>query len=207
MTKKLGLIQVYTGHGKGKTSAAMGLAMRAVGQGFKVYIIQFMKGGSYTGELISIKQFLPNADIVQFGKGCIKDNTQLKLMDFSKFEEKPETWHRENIECGECRHCFANDEEHKVFVQDAVAHAKKVVSSGDYDMVVLDELNCAVNFKMLEIQQALEVVKAKNPATELIITGRNAHIEMIKLADLVTEMKQIKHYFDDGVMARRGIEY
>lgn len=204
---ELGLVQVYTGEGKGKTTASMGLAVRAIGQGFKVYIIQFLKGGSYTGEFISIKQFLPNSNIIQFGKGCVKESKQLKIGSFTGFECKKGDWKRDEISCGDCRYCFAKDNEQDDFVKDAFAHAKKILSDNQYDLVILDEFNCAIHSNAIKVEDALELIKNKSPNTELVITGRNAHEKIIEVADLVSEIKPIKHYYQKGIIARRGIEY
>ncbi len=204
---ELGLVQVYTGNGKGKTTAAMGLALRAIGQGFNVYIIQFLKGGNYTGELISIREFLPTGDIIQFGKGCVSESKQLKIHNFSEFECKKGDWKRDEITCGECRYCFTNDNEQEQFVKDAFSHAKKILSSKEYDLVVLDELNYAISSGILNVESVIELIKTKNSTTELIITGRDAHPKIIEVADLVSEIKPIKHYFEKGIPARRGIEY
>ncbi|MBI4739528.1 cob(I)yrinic acid a,c-diamide adenosyltransferase [Candidatus Woesearchaeota archaeon] len=206
MQTKLGLIHVYTGDGKGKTTAAMGLVLRAIGQGYKSCVIQFMKGGYYTGEFISFKQFLPNNDFMQFGRGCIKQKTQ--LTPYQPAQEKPPVHIlEESIDCGTCRWCFLNDDTQKQFCTEALTHAKKVAGSGEFDVVLLDEINVAVHFKMIELQDVLDMIKNKHAQTELILTGRDAHPKILELADLVTCMTQIKHYYDKGVMARKGIEY
>ena len=203
---RFGLVHVYTGLGKGKTSASMGLVLRSVGQGLKVYIIQFMKGGAYTGELISAKNFLPNVNFVQYGKPCIKEDKQLKLMGFDSgyvyFD-----YVRDDIKCGDCRYCFLNDEEQKKFVEEAFERTKKVTTSKDYDLVVLDEINLAVYFGFLNVDKVIELVKNKNEETELILTGRHAHPKIMELGDYVSEMKLIRHPFQKGIGARRGIEY
>lgn len=197
---------MYTGDGKGKTSASMGLAVRAIGQGLKVFIIQFMKGGAYTGEYISAKNFLPNNEFLQYGRGCILEKKQLKL---TGFEDKAHFFDyvREDIECGPCRYCFLNDDEQKRFVRLAFDKAKQITSLGDYNLVVLDEINVAVKLGFITINELLDLIKNKFKNTELILTGRDAHPNLIEVADLVTEMRLIKHYYDKGVSARRGIEY
>ena len=202
----LGLVHVYSGLGKGKTSASMGLVLRAVGQGLKVYIIQFMKGGAYTGELISAKNFLPSVNFVQYGKPCVKEDKQIKLMGFDSGYTYFD-YVRDNIDCGSCRDCFLNDEEQKKFVEDAFQKAKKVSFSGDYDMVVLDESIVAVAFKLLPLGEVIELIEEKPPAVELILTGRKAPPEFVERADLVTECLKIKHPYDGGVRARRGVDY
>src|SRR3989338_2692679 len=173
---KLGLVHVYTGEGKGKTSAAMGLSLRAIGQGLNVFIIQFMKGGAYTWEYISAKNFLPNNEFLQYGRGCIKEKKQLKLIGFD-----------------EGTHFFDK--------------AKEITSKDEYSLVVLDEINVAVKYGFISVNELVELIKNKNKTTELIITGRDADPKIVEMADLVTEMKLVKHYYDKGVSARRGIEY
>jgi cob(I)alamin adenosyltransferase len=170
-----GLVQVYTGDGKGKTSAALGLAIRALGRGLRVYIIQFIKGGFDYGELQSIKD-LSNLKLAAFGRG--------------KFitEEPPL---EEDIE----------------LARKAFAFAEEVVASGRYDIVVLDEVNVALHLKLLETRKLIELFKGKPKHVELVLTGRYAPPEIIEAADLVTEMKEIKHPFSKGMPPRKGIEY
>ncbi len=184
----------------------MGLALRAIGQGLKVFIIQFMKGGAYTGEYISAKNFLPNNEFIQYGRGCVLEKKQLKLIGF---ESKAHFFDyiREDIECGPCRYCFLNDEEQKRFVKLAFEKAKEITSSDEYNLVVLDEINVAVKLGFINLNELINLIKNKNKYTELIITGRDADPKIIDLADLVTEMKLVKHYYEKGVSARRGIEY
>ena len=206
MKDNLGLVHIYTGNGKGKTSAAMGLALRAVGQGFKVYIVQFMKGGAYTGEFISIKNFLPNITAVQYGRKCIVEDKQRKLMGFA--DEYHYFNHvRDDIECGPCRFCFLNDATQKQYVRDAMERARKIMSSGEYNLVILDEVNCAIHYGFLNIQELIDALKVKNTTTEVICTGRDAAKELMDVADYVSEIKAVKHPFDKGIAARRGIEY
>lgn len=204
----LGMVHVYTGNNKGKTTTSMGIALRAAGQNLKVCIIQFLKGGAYTGEYIAIKNFLPNITIKQYGKPCIREHKQLKLSGFNDGDDEhiPD-FVRDDIECGDCRNCFLADEEEKALAFEAMEHAKKASSSGDYNIVILDEINNALSKKIISIEAALEMIKNKNKDTELILTGRGAPQEIMDAADLVTHMNQVKHYYDKGVSARRGIEY
>lgn len=205
---KQGQIQVYTGEGKGKTTAALGLALRAVGQGFKVIIIQFMKGGAYTGEYIAIKNHLPNLEILQYGRPCIKQQKQLKMSTFSgKKDKELFDFVREEVECGECRFCFLNDSVQRDYVEEAFKKTLEVVLPGDYDMVVLDEINTAMSLGFLETELVLNLMANKPSHVELVLTGRGALVEIIHHADLVTEMKSHKHYYEKGVKARRGVEY
>lgn len=203
---KKGLIHLYTGNGKGKTTAALGLTLRALGQGLKVFIIQFMKGGAYTGEYISAKNFLPNLAIEQYGRPCIKEQKQLKLKGFDP-QNPLFDFIREEIECGDCRYCFLNDEIQKDYVEQAFKKAMEVVNEGKYHLVILDEINLALSYNFLETERVLALLKNKPQQVEVVLTGRNAPQELIKLAHLVTEMKMHKHYYNQGTPARRGIEY
>jgi len=170
-----GLVQVYTGNGKGKTSAAFGLALRAIGRGLKVYVVQFIKGGFDYGELYVVDR-LPNLKLKAFGRG-----------EF--VTEKPPG--KEDVE----------------LAQEALALAEQVVKSGEYDIVILDEINVALNLKLIHLDEVLELLKNKPKHVELILTGRYAPKEIIEAADLVTEMKEVKHPFNKGYKAREGIEY
>ncbi len=170
-----GLVQVYTGNGKGKTSAAFGLALRAIGRGLRVYVIQFIKGGFDYGELYIVDK-LPNITLKAFGRG--------------KFvTEKPPK--KEDIE----------------LAQKALALAEEVVKGGEYDIVILDEVNVALNLKLIRIEKVLELIRNKPEHVELVLTGRYASHEIIKAADLVTEMKEVKHPYNNVYQARKGIEY
>jgi len=170
-----GLVQVYTGDGKGKSSAAFGLALRAIGRGLKVYIVQFIKGGFDYGELYVIDK-LPNLTLKAFGRG--------------KFvTEKPPA------------------EVDVDFAQEALALAEKVVASGKYDIVILDEVNVALNLKLIELERILKMITSKPKHVELVLTGRYAPNEVVEAADLVTEMKEVKHPYSRGFQARKGIEY
>ena len=170
-----GLVQVYTGDGKGKTSAAFGAALRAIGRDMKVYIIQFIKGGFDYGELYIVEK-LPNLRLAAFGRGRFVT------------EVSP---HEEDVK----------------LAREAFELAEKVVQSGEYDMVILDEINVALNLKLVNIDEALQLIKNKPKHVELILTGRYAHSKIIEAADLVTEMREIKHPFTQGVKPRKGIEY
>jgi cob(I)alamin adenosyltransferase len=170
-----GLVQVYTGNGKGKTSAAFGLALRAIGRGLKVYVVQFIKGGFDYGELYVVDK-LPNLKLKAFGRG-----------EF--VTEKPPG--KEDVE----------------LAQEALALAEQVVKNGEYAIVILDEINVALNLKLINLDEVLELIKNKPKHVELILTGRYAPEEIIEAADLVTEMKEVKHPFNKGYQARKGIEY
>ncbi|MFQ5621308.1 MAG: cob(I)yrinic acid a,c-diamide adenosyltransferase [Candidatus Nanoarchaeia archaeon] len=202
----LGLTHVYTGDGKGKTSAAMGLATRAVGQGCKVFIVQFMKGGAYTGEMVAAKNFLPNIQFEQYGRHCIKEEKQMKLMGMEMGIHYFD-YVRDNIECGTCRYCFLNDDLQAKFVQEALDRALHLVSSGEYDLVILDEIITAVQFGFLKSHEVTHVIEKKAENTELVLTGRGATQDIKDAADYVTIMQQDKHPIDKGIFARRAIEY
>ena len=168
------MIHIYTGNGKGKTTAALGLALRASGAGLKVYIGQFIKGKNYYSELKALKN-LKNITLEQFGRGCFI--------------------------CGK-----PNKEEIKM-ARKGWERIKKIIARKTYDMVILDEINVAVKLGLLAQREVAEIMK-KNPARcELILTGRYAHPEFLKLADLVSEIKEKKHYYRRGKKARKGIEY
>jgi cob(I)alamin adenosyltransferase len=170
-----GLVQIFTGDGKGKTSAAIGAAIRALGHGLKVYIGFFMKGGYPSGERHVLSQ-LPNVTVESFGAGGFVGQTNVKPED------------REQAKRG-------------------LAAASKAVLSGNYDLVVLDEINLAVAWKLVELDEVLKLIDSKPEGVELILTGRQADGKLVQSADLVTEMLKIKHPYDEGVKAREGIEY
>lgn len=201
--EKLGLVHVYTGDGKGKSTTAFGMALRGIGQNFKVKIIQFLKGGYYTGEYIAIQNFLNHLiDIEQYGKMCLKENVQVKLGDVYKG-----FYVRTDDDCGDCRYCFTSDAEEKEFVSRALARAKKVINSGQYDLVFLDEINNCIAKGLISVDEVLEMIATKPENMELILTGRNAPDKIKEVADLVTNMQMEKHPFEKGVFARRGIEF
>jgi cob(I)alamin adenosyltransferase len=170
-----GLIQVYTGNGKGKTSAAFGLALRAIGNGLKVFVIQFIKGGFDYGELQTVK-FLPNLELRAFGRG--------------KFVSK-----------------IPPDKEDVKLAREGFELAKKVIESGDFDIVILDEINVAMHLKLIGVNEVLDLIRNKPQRVELVLTGRNAPPAVVEIADLVTEMREVKHPFALGAHPRKGIEY
>jgi cob(I)alamin adenosyltransferase len=170
-----GLIQVYTGNGKGKTTAALGLALRAVGRELMVCMIQFMKGGGPYGEHLAAKRLAPFLTIHQTGR---------------------EGWvNRDNL-----------DPEDQRLARAALLLAQQSLLSGEYDLVILDEINGAVSFGLLPVDEVLALMAQKPAGVELVLTGRNADPRIIEAADLVTEMREIKHYYKAGVPARLGIE-
>lgn len=170
-----GMTQVYTGDGKGKTTAAFGIAMRAAGYGYRTFIIQFMKESVKYGELESAKKLFPNIMIRQFGRECfVRQGTP--------------------------------DQEDIRLAQEAIVLAHKVIMEGKFDIVVLDEINIAIAFGLIEEAEVLKLMSERPVHVELILTGRKATPEIMKRADLVTEMVEVKHYYHTGVNARVGIE-
>ena len=168
-----GYIHVYTGVGKGKTTAALGLTLRAAGAGLKVYIAQFIKSGNYS-EINALQRFTDLVTLEQFGQGR-----------FTK--GKPTA---EDID----------------LARNGLLRAKAKLSSGQYSLVILDELNVAISYEIFAVDDILEIIDQKPDHTELVITGRNAAPEIVERADLVSEIQAIKHYFQKGVKARIGIE-
>lgn len=172
---KLGLVHVYTGPGKGKTTAALGLGLRAVGKGFKVFMIQFMKGDIEYGEITAVRQ-LDNFKIEQFGRPDFVDREHPAKIDIE-------------------------------LAQQGFARAKEILLENEFDIMILDEINVALDWKLLKLEDVVELIKNKPNNVEMILTGRYAHPELIELADLVTEMHEIKHPFQQGILARDGIEH
>jgi len=170
-----GLVQIFTGDGKGKTSAALGAVLRALGHGLRVHIVFFLKGDYPYGER-NILSKLPNVTMASFGQREFVDPTNIKPEEIEQARQ-------------------------------ALAAARKAMLSGNYDLVVLDEVNIAVAWKMVELDEMLKLIRDKPQNVELILTGRQADTELVKSADLVTEMLKIKHPYDKKVPARKGIEY
>ena len=177
---KHGYIQVYTGNGKGKTTASLGLAMRALGRCWKVLIIMFTKGGDDYGELNSFRNLSPeiskNLTIVQAG------------LDRIVYEQNKN----------------ADDEAE---IKKGWELAKKAIQNDEYNLIILDEANIAIDLGLLDLDEVVEVLKNKPEDMEIVLTGRNANEKIIDLAHLVSEIKPIKHYWDTGIAARKGIEY
>lgn len=175
MPLEQGLTQLYTGNGKGKTTAALGLAFRASGRGLRVLMIQFMKGGGPYGEHVAAEKLAPLFTIVASGRpGWVK---------------------RPNP-----------DPEDVALAQAAFAQARAAVTGGEYDIVILDEINGAMSFNLIPVEDVLDLMKKKPSTVELVLTGRDAPEEIVAAADLVTEMNEVKHYYRDGVPSREGIE-
>ncbi|HBG48552.1 MAG TPA: cob(I)yrinic acid a,c-diamide adenosyltransferase [Cyanobacteria bacterium UBA9971] len=177
---KIGYIQVYTGDGKGKTTASLGLTMRALGRGWKVLIVMFAKGGNGYGELFSFRELSP------------------KLMNQLKI-----------IQAGLDKIVYKNtvSEEDKNAVDYGWKAAKQAAMSGEFDLIVLDEANIAIELGLISLEDMKDFLKNKPASLEIVLTGRHAHPEIIELAHLVSEINPVKHYWDIGVTARKGIEY
>ena len=186
---KLGLVHVYTGDGKGKTTISLGLALRAVGNDFRVYMIQFLKSGK-TGELVSSK-LLPGFVIEQFGVDALMEKQKQKTL--TEFGQTT-------------RFVFMPDIEEKESCEKALQHAKEIIASGQYELVILDEINCALDKGLIKIEDVAEIIK-NHGTVELVLTGRDAPKEIIELADYVSFVQKIKHPWQKGIKARRGIEY
>ncbi|MDD3864289.1 MAG: cob(I)yrinic acid a,c-diamide adenosyltransferase [Eubacteriales bacterium] len=190
-----GYVQVYTGAGKGKTTAAIGLAIRALGAGKKVLMIQFMKSPSYSEHKI-LGSISPDFQIEAIGKPFfIADEGSIPAEDLAKLKDQVVIFPPGNPPA-----------EYIELAQKGINMAREAVSGGVYDLVILDELNVALHFGLVSWPEAEAVIDAKAEKTELVITGRNAPQTLMDRADLVTEMREIKHYYSQGVMARKGIE-
>jgi cob(I)alamin adenosyltransferase len=175
--ERRGLILINTGPGKGKTTAALGTALRAVGNGMKVLMLQFLKGSWHYGELDAVEAFGGNFVLKQMGRGFVK---------IGGAETDPEDVR---------------------LVEEAWAEARAAIESGAWDMVVLDEINYAISYKMLDAAVVAEALKQKPEMVHVILTGRNAHPLLVELADTVTEMREVKHAYQKGILAQRGIEF
>lgn len=190
-----GLVQVYTGEGKGKTTAALGLAFRALGHGFRVHILQFMKGSSYAGEFLSAQRLFPYLAFSQFGRGC--PHSAMIRQGLRK--------------CDGCGDCFIKNkkprEEDYQLAATALTEAGKVIDSGEWDIVILDEIGNAFRYDLIDKSQVINMIRNKPFNTELVLTGRGIPKEILDIADLVTEMRTIKHPYQKGISSRRGIEY
>jgi cob(I)alamin adenosyltransferase len=173
--QKHGLVQVFTGNGKGKTSTALGTILRASGHNFRIFVVFFMKGSYKYGEFATLSK-LPNVVVKSFGLRHIINSSNVLPAD-------------------------------KEQARQALDAAREAMLSGQYDLVIMDEVNVAVACKLIPLDDVLVLIKAKPPEVELILTGRYADDKVIELADLVTEMVKIKHPYDKGIAAREGLEY
>ena len=170
-----GLVQIFTGDGKGKTSAALGVVARALGHGLRVYIAVFMKGDYPYSEWVFFSK-IPNVKVERFGFRGFTDPANVKPEEIEQANQ-------------------------------ALAAARRAMLSGDYDLVVLDEVNIAAAWKLVAVDEVVKLIEDKPPDVELILTGRHADARLVKLADQVTECLNIKHPFEKGIRARQGIDY
>lgn len=173
-----GLVIVYTGKGKGKTTAALGMALRAIGHDYKICMIQFIKGSWHYGEMSSSKRLEPEFELTAVGKGFVG------ILD----DKTPK-------------------EAHQKIAKEAITIAKEKISSGKYNIVILDEINYAVNLGLVDVNDVLDLIKSKPENVTLVLTGNHVKEEIIDAADLVTEMKEIKHPFQKGIRAKKGIDF
>lgn len=184
-SSRRGLIVINTGPGKGKTTAALGTAIRAAGNGMRVLILQFLKGSWHYGELDAVaalgralgSEDDPSIVIRQMGRGFVKVGGA------------------------------ETDPEDLKLVEDAWAEAARAIDSGDWDLIVLDEINYAIGYKMLDPEMVAAALRARPEMVHIILTGRNAHPSLVELADTVTEMREVKHAYQKGILAQRGIEF
>ena len=175
---KDGLTIVYTGKGKGKTTAALGIALRAIGYEKKICMIQFIKGSWHYGEMDSSKRLEPEFEMVVIGKGFVG------IID----DKSPK-------------------EDHEKIAKEAIRISNKKIHSGNYDIVILDEVNYAINLNLISVNDVLSLIKSKPGELDLILTGNYARPQIIEVADLVTEMREIKHPFQRGIKAKKGIDF
>lgn len=178
MSDDAGLVIVYTGNGKGKTTAALGMALRALGHGLKVVMIQFIKGSWYYGELSSSARLEPDFELISAGKGFVGIIDDNKPID-----------------------------EHVKAARQALQISREKLTSGKYDIVILDEINYAVQLNLINYEDVLELIKIKPAKTTLVLTGNHAHQKVIEVADLVTEMKEVKHPYKQGKKAKAGVDF
>lgn len=176
MKAKKGLVLVYTGNGKGKTTAALGLAVRAIGHGEKVYMIQFMKGNEKYGEVQAVRKYLPNMTLIQKG------------LDAFVRKGKP------------------SDEDLKL-AREGIELAKEVISKGEHDLVILDEINVAQDYGLLSEKDVFDVISLKPEHVTIVLTGRYASEAILEKADMISEVKEVRHHYKKGIVAQPGIEY
>lgn len=176
--KKRGLVIVITGYGKGKTTTALGIAVRACGHNMKVGIIQFMKGDIFAGEWEGIKKMACDVELISTGKG------------FCGIQGNPYPY-----------------EEHRQNAQDAIQLVKEKTTSGEYDIIILDEINNALNLKLVDLPQVLDLINQKPSRLHLVLVGRDAHPDVLRLADTVSDITEIKHAYRKGIEPQPGIDY
>lgn len=177
MAETKGLVMVFTGDGKGKTTASLGMAMRAWGQGLKVLVLQFIKGTWHYGELTAAEKLGPDFEIRRLGGGFVKDTSG------DQFET------------------------HRAMAQEALQESRRAVEVAQHDMIILDEINNSLALGLVDLEEVMDIIRSKPAQMHLVLTGRNAPAEIIAQADLVTEMKLIKHPYDAGIQAQKGVEF
>ena len=175
---RVGLVVVLTGNGKGKTTSALGMALRATGHGLRACIIQFMKGDLYTGEIDGVRRLAPLVELHQTGKG------------FCGIQGNPYPHH-----------------EHRANAQSALELAREKILSGEYEIIILDEINNALKLRLVDLDQVLGLLDARPAALHLILTGRDAHADVCARAHTITEMNEIRHAYRDGISVQPGIDY
>lgn len=175
-----GYIQIYTGNGKGKTTASLGLAMRALGRNWKVLLIMFTKGGDNYGELKSFRKLSPE----------INANLTIEQAGLDRIV-----------------YCHNKSEDDEKEIKRGWEIAKKAILNNEYQLIILDEINIAIDLKIIDVDEVVEVLKNKPEAMEIVLTGRNAHKKIIEVAHLVSKIEPVKHYWDLGIVARKGIEF
>ena len=173
-----GLVIVYTGNGKGKTTAALGMALRAIGYDHKVCMLQFIKGSWHYGEMDSSKKLEPNFELIAVGKGFVG------ILDDKSTRE-----------------------EHEKYAEEALRICREKIFSEKYNVIILDEINYAINLGLIDVHEIIKIIQEKPSNLDLVLTGRDAKEEIVGLADLVTEMKEIKHPFKSGIKAKKGIDF
>lgn len=173
-----GLVIVFTGEGKGKTSAALGIGLRASGHKMYVSLVQFVKSPSATGEARAAERLLPEFEFISLGKGFVN-----------------------------CCGSTLSLEEHKKAAAVALEAARQRMHSGGWDILILDEINTAVGLELIDIKDVLQLIRNKPPKLHLVLTGRGAHPDLIAIADMVTEMRSLKHPYEKGQPARKGIDF
>ncbi|MBE0605103.1 MAG: cob(I)yrinic acid a,c-diamide adenosyltransferase [Deltaproteobacteria bacterium] len=173
-----GLVLVITGDGKGKTTSCLGMAVRAVGYGMKVLMVQFIKGSLHYGELDGAKRLAPEFELLPMGKGFVGIRGDSLPM-----------------------------EEHVAAAREALALGRERMLSGKYDVIILDEVNVAVRLGLLDVKEVLALIAEKPENVHLILSGRNAHEEVVRVAHLVSEVRSVKHPYDQGIEAEKGIDY
>ena len=176
--ERRGLVVVITGNGKGKTTSALGIAVRACGHNMRVCIIQFMKGDIYAGEWDGVKKMGCEVELISTGKG------------FCGIQGNPYPY-----------------TEHRANAQEAIKLARQKMDSGQEDVLILDEINNALHLRLVDLEQILEIIQHKPPLMHLVLTGRDAHAQVVELADTVSEIKEVKHAYSKGIEPQPGIDY